>query len=99
MNWHGDLCARSRPSRKRRPLARLPRPVPFQRAKRSSASRSGTFNPDSTEAYFKQQKLATSKVASYTLYAFGSGTGPNDLFFFFIDSSKAAFGQSSCWRS
>ncbi len=53
----------------------------------------GTFNPDSTEAYFKQQKLATSKARGYTLFAFGSGTGPNDLFFFFIDSNKAAFGH------
>ncbi len=53
----------------------------------------GTFNPDSTEAYFKQQKLATSKSRGYTLFAFGSGTGPNDLFFFFIDSNKAAFGH------
>ncbi len=53
----------------------------------------GNFNPDSTEAYFKQQKLATSKSRGYTLFAFGSGTGPNDLFFFFIDSSKAAFGH------
>src|SRR5208283_818845 len=53
----------------------------------------GTFNPDSTEAYFKQQKLATSKSRGYTLFAFGSGVGPNDLFFFFIDSSKAAFGH------
>ena len=53
----------------------------------------GSFNPDSTEAYFKQQKLATSKARGYTLFAFGSGVGPNDLFFFFIDSNKAAFGH------
>ncbi|HYW67810.1 MAG TPA: hypothetical protein VFB10_13965 [Candidatus Dormibacteraeota bacterium] len=53
----------------------------------------GNFNPDSTEAYFKQQKLATSKSRGYTLFAFGSGVGPSDLFFFFIDSSKAAFGH------
>jgi len=53
----------------------------------------GNFNPDSTEAYFKQQKLATSKSRGYTLFAFGSGVGPDDLFFFFIDSSKAAFGH------
>ena len=53
----------------------------------------GNFNPDSTEAYFKQQKLASSKSRGYTLFAFGSGVGPNDLFFFFIDSSKAAFGH------
>ncbi len=53
----------------------------------------GNFNPDSTEAYFKQQKLATSKSRGYTLFAFGSGVGPSDLFFFFIDSNKAAFGH------
>jgi hypothetical protein len=53
----------------------------------------GSYNPESTEAYFKQQKLATTNVRGFTLYAFGSGSGPNDLFFFFIDSSKAAFGH------
>ena len=53
----------------------------------------GNYNPNSTEAYFKQQKLPTFKARSYTLYAFGSGSGPNDLFFFFIDSSTAAFGH------
>jgi hypothetical protein len=53
----------------------------------------GTYNPDSTEAYFKAQKLPTFKARNYTLYAFGSGAGANDLFFFFIDSSTAAFGH------
>jgi hypothetical protein len=53
----------------------------------------GTYNPGSTEAYFKQQKLPTSKVRGYTLYAFGSGSGSNDLFFFFLDSNTAAFGH------
>ena len=53
----------------------------------------GNYNPNSTEAYFKQQKLPTFKARSYTLYAFGTGSGPNDLFFFFIDSSTAAFGH------
>jgi hypothetical protein len=53
----------------------------------------GTYNPSSTEAYFKQQKLPTFKARSYTLYAFGTGSGPNDLFFFFIDSNTAAFGH------
>jgi hypothetical protein len=53
----------------------------------------GNYNPDSTEAYFKQQKLPTTKSHGYTLYAFGSGVGPNDLFFFFVDSNKAAFGH------
>jgi hypothetical protein len=53
----------------------------------------GSYNPESTEAYFKQQKLPTFKARNYTLYAFGSGAGASDLFFFFIDSSTAAFGQ------
>lgn len=53
----------------------------------------GNYNPDSTEAYFKQQKLPTSKVGDYTLFAFGSGEGPSDLYFFFLDSSKAVFGH------
>lgn len=55
----------------------------------------GTYNPENTEAYFKAQKLPTFKVRNYTLYAFGSGSGANDLFFFFIDSSTAAFGHRS----
>ena len=53
----------------------------------------GAYNPDSTEAYFKTQKLPTVKSHGYTLFAFGSGVGPNDLFFFFVDSNKAAFGH------
>jgi hypothetical protein len=53
----------------------------------------GNYNPGSTEAYFKRQKLPTFKARGYTLYAFGTGSGPNDLFFFFLDSSTAAFGH------
>ena len=53
----------------------------------------GNFNQDSADAYFKKQKLPTSKVHGYTLYAFGSGTGAGDLFFFFIDPSTAAYGH------
>src|SRR6202163_201373 len=53
----------------------------------------GNYNPDSTEAYFKRQKLPTFKARNYTLYAFGTGAGASDLFFFFIDSSTAAFGH------
>ncbi|HVH70693.1 MAG TPA: hypothetical protein VNB49_06240, partial [Candidatus Dormibacteraeota bacterium] len=53
----------------------------------------GSYNPSSTEAYFKQQKVPTAKVRSYTLYSFGGGSGANDLFFFFIDSNTAAFGH------
>src|SRR5467141_1340051 len=55
----------------------------------------GNYSPESTEAYFKRQKLPTFKVRNYTLYAFGTGSGPNDLFFLFIDSSSAAFGHRS----
>lgn len=53
----------------------------------------GSFNPDSAEAYFKAQKLPTFKSRGYTLFAFGTGSGPNDLFFLFIDSNTAAFGH------
>jgi hypothetical protein len=53
----------------------------------------GNFNPESTEAYFKAQKLPTIKARNFNLYAFGTGSGPNDLFFTFIDSSTAAFGH------
>jgi hypothetical protein len=55
----------------------------------------GSYNPDSAEAYFKRQKLPTFKARNYTLYAFGTGAGPSDLFFLFIDSSTAAFGHRS----
>jgi hypothetical protein len=53
----------------------------------------GNFNPDTTEAYFKKQKLPTAKARNYTMYAFGTGSGANDLFFLFIDNNTAAFGH------
>lgn len=53
----------------------------------------GAFRPESAEAYFKAQKLPVVKVRTYSLYAFGSGSGATDLFFCFIDSNTAAFGQ------
>ena len=53
----------------------------------------GNYNPDTTEAYFKQQKLRMVKIDTYTLYAFGSGSGADDLYFFFLDSTKAVFGH------
>jgi len=55
----------------------------------------GSFQPDSAAQYFKAQKLPTFKSHGFTLYAFGSGAGPGDLFFFFLDSNTAAFGQRS----
>jgi hypothetical protein len=53
----------------------------------------GSFRPATAESYFKAQKLPVINVRNFSLYAFGSGTGPNDLFFFFLDSNTAAFGQ------
>src|SRR5271166_1681530 len=53
----------------------------------------GQFNPASAEAYFTSKKLPVVKVRTFSLFAFGGGSGPNDLFFFFIDSNTAAFGQ------
>lgn len=55
----------------------------------------GNFNQDSADAYFKKQKLPTFPVHGYTLYAFGTGTGATDLFFFFIDATTAAYGHRS----
>ena len=55
----------------------------------------GSYNPESTEAYFKAQKLPTFKSHGFTMYAFGSGAGSNDLFFLFLDSNTAAFGHRS----
>ena len=55
----------------------------------------GNFNPDSTEAYFKQQKLPTFKSRGFTLFPFGTGSGASDLFFMFFDSNKAGFGSRS----
>ena len=53
----------------------------------------GAFRPESAEAFFRAQKLPVVKVRTFSLYAFGSGAGAGDLFFTFIDSNTAAFGQ------
>jgi hypothetical protein len=53
----------------------------------------GQFDPASAEAYFTSKKLPIVKVRTFSLFAFGGGSGPTDLFFFFIDSNTAAFGQ------
>ena len=55
----------------------------------------GNYNPQSTEAYFKAQKLPTFSSHGFTMYAFGSGAGSSDLFFLFLDSNTAAFGHRS----
>src|SRR6202163_4688313 len=53
----------------------------------------GQFQPASAEAFFTAKKLPIVKIRTFSLFAFGGGSGPNDLFFFFIDSNTAAFGQ------
>lgn len=53
----------------------------------------GSFDPSSSETRFKQQKLPMFDVHGYHLYAFGSGSGPSDILFTFIDSNTAAFGH------
>jgi len=53
----------------------------------------GQFQPASAEAYFVSKKVPVVKVRTFSLFAFGGGSGPADLFFFFIDSNTAAFGQ------
>jgi len=53
----------------------------------------GSFRPETAEAYFTAQKLPVVKVRNFALYAFGGGSGPADLFFFFLDANTAAFGQ------
>jgi hypothetical protein len=55
----------------------------------------GSFDPSSSEARFKQQKLPVIEVHGYHLYAFGSGSGPDDILFMFIDPNTAAFGHRS----
>jgi len=53
----------------------------------------GSFHPDVIDSFFKNQKLPTATVRGYTLYAYGSGMSPGDLFFFFFDSNTLAFGH------
>ena len=53
----------------------------------------GQFDPSSAEQRFKQQKLPVFEVHGFHLFAFGSGSGPGDIMFTFIDSNTAAFGQ------
>ena len=55
----------------------------------------GNFDPNSTEARFKSQKMPMTDIRGYHVFTFGSGTGANDIQFFFIDSNTAAFGHRS----
>jgi hypothetical protein len=53
----------------------------------------GSFDPSSSEIRFKAQKMPMIEVHGYHLYAFGSGSGGDDILFMFIDSNTAAFGH------
>ncbi len=53
----------------------------------------GSFNPSTSEDRFKQQKLPMFDIHGYHVYAFGSGSGPGDIFFTFVDANTAAFGH------
>jgi hypothetical protein len=53
----------------------------------------GSFDPTSSEAKFKAQKMPSVDIQGYHLYAFGTGAGAGDILFTFIDSNTAAFGH------
>jgi hypothetical protein len=55
----------------------------------------GSFDPSDTEDRLKAKKLAMTEYAGFHMYAFGSGSGSGDIYFTFIDSNTAAFGQRS----
>jgi len=55
----------------------------------------GSFDPSSTEARFKAQKLPSVEFHGFHLYAYGSGSGAGDILFTFLDSNTAAFGHRS----
>lgn len=52
----------------------------------------GDFRSQQVDDFFREQKLPRQLYAGQTLYAFGSGQGPRDLFFTFLDSTTVAFG-------
>ncbi|MFQ5816628.1 MAG: hypothetical protein ACE5H2_01555 [Terriglobia bacterium] len=52
----------------------------------------GNFAPERVEQFFLQQNLPIDVYRGQTLFPFGSGVGPQDLFFSFLDASTAVFG-------
>lgn len=70
-----------------------PQPAPGPGSDQVLGIALGSFRPETAVAYFQAQKLPVVKVRNFSLYAFGGGSGPADLFFLFIDSNTAAFGQ------
>jgi len=53
----------------------------------------GRFQPALIQQYFDRSGLPVGEYEGVHLYAFGSGSDPDDLFFTFLDSSLAAFGR------
>jgi hypothetical protein len=53
----------------------------------------GTFDPNQVHEFFVNNKMMIQRYSGYELYAFGSGTARTDMFFTFIDSSRAVFGR------
>jgi hypothetical protein len=54
---------------------------------------SGRFQPDLIGKYFDRTNLPVQHYDDASLYAFGSGGDPDDLFFTFINGSTAVFGR------
>ena len=54
---------------------------------------SGRLQADLIRQYFARTGLPTRQYSGYELYAFGSGSDRNDIFFTFLDSGTAAFGR------
>jgi len=59
----------------------------------------GEFSPEQVQAQCRQLHLPEKNLRGYTLYAFGSGASPYDVFFFFLDSNTAVFGQQRALES
>jgi hypothetical protein len=53
----------------------------------------GTFDPNRVHDFFVNNKMMIQRYSGYELYAFGSGSARTDMFFTFIDSSRAEFGR------
>ena len=53
----------------------------------------GSFDPNHIHQYFVDNRMMVQRYSGYDLYAFGSGAARTDIFFSFIDSSRAIFGR------
>lgn len=53
----------------------------------------GQFHPDQAQKYVTKEQLPFREYDGFTLNAFGSGLGRDDIFFTFFNSNLAAFGH------